>query len=46
MNEPGIPLVGATIPSLNLADQTGTQRDFGSITGPEGLVLIFYRGHW
>ena len=34
---------GAAIPSFHLPDQNGVERDFASIKGPKGAVLVFYR---
>ncbi len=38
----GLP-AGAVAPELKLKDQTGGARDFPSLTGPHGLVLVFFR---
>lgn len=38
----GLP-VGAVAPEFKLKDQTGGERDFASLTGPHGLVLVFFR---
>jgi hypothetical protein len=35
--------VGARVPEIRLADQTGKVRTFDSIKGPKGAVLVFYR---
>jgi len=40
--DPG-PGVGATIPPFVAPDQDGRPRSFADLTGPEGLVLLFYR---
>jgi len=37
------PEVGAKIPDFSLPDQTGQTRDFASLKGPKGLVLVFFR---
>jgi hypothetical protein len=38
----GLP-VGAVAPEFKLKDQSGRERDFASLTGPHGLVLVFFR---
>ena len=40
--EPG-PRIGETLPAFALQDQDGEPRDFASLKGPNGLVLVFYR---
>ena len=40
--EPG-PRIGETLPAFALPDQDGRPRDFASLKGPNGLVLVFYR---
>ncbi len=35
--------VGATAPEIKLKDQSGRMRDVRSLTGPKGLVLVFFR---
>jgi hypothetical protein len=35
--------VGAAAPEFKLKDQSGRERDFASLTGPQGLVLVFFR---
>jgi peroxiredoxin len=35
--------VGETIPDLRATDQFGKARDFDSLKGPKGLVILFYR---
>jgi len=35
--------VGEKIPEFELADQTGESRDFDSLKGPKGLLLVFHR---
>ena len=37
------PAVGQPIPRFEVPDQDGRQRDFASVTGPDGLVLVFFR---
>ena len=37
------PAVGQPIPRFEVPDQEGRQRDFASATGPNGLVLVFFR---
>ena len=37
------PMVGDPLPPLSLVDQDGRARDFASLTGPQGLVLVFFR---
>jgi hypothetical protein len=37
------PGVGQPIPRFEVPDQEGRQRDFASVTGPNGLVLVFFR---
>ena len=37
------PRVGERLPAFSLADQDGRTRDFASLTGPKGLVLVFFR---
>lgn len=34
---------GARIPDFRLPDQNGTERDFASLKGPKGAVLVFHR---
>ena len=34
---------GASLPEFRLPDQNGVERDFASIRGPKGAVLVFYR---
>lgn len=43
---PGIaagPEVGESIPAFEAIDQSGTARDFASLTGEQGLLLLFFR---
>jgi methionine sulfoxide reductase heme-binding subunit len=35
--------VGERIPSFKLGDQAGNLRDFNSVKGPKGVVLLFFR---
>ncbi len=37
------PQVGDIVPSFSLPDQTGATRDLASLTGPNGLMLVFSR---
>ena len=37
------PEVGDKIPSFSLPDQNGRIQDFGSLAGPNGLLILFYR---
>ena len=37
------PRVGAALPAFELRDQDGHLRDFSSLAGPQGLVLVFFR---
>ena len=37
------PAVGQPIPRFEAPDQDGRRRDFASVTGPNGLVLVFFR---
>jgi hypothetical protein len=34
---------GADAPEFRLKDQNGRERDRGSLTAPNGLVLVFFR---
>ena len=38
----GLPM-GASAPEIRLKDQNGRERDRASLTGPNGLVLVFFR---
>lgn len=40
---PAAPVVGQTLPPFELPDQDGRVRSFASLTGPEGLLLVFFR---
>ncbi len=37
------PAVGASVPAFQLPDQNGQTRDLRSLTGPKGLMLVFFR---
>ena len=37
------PQVGQALPAFSLEDQHGASRDLASLTGPKGLVLVFFR---
>ena len=37
------PKVGEVLPVFSLEDQHGKARDLVSLTGPKGLVLVFFR---
>ncbi|MBI1357263.1 MAG: hypothetical protein GC160_23225 [Acidobacteria bacterium] len=37
------PAVGERIPSISAVDQDGRERDFDSLKGPNGLLLLFHR---
>jgi peroxiredoxin len=37
------PKVGEVLPRFSLEDQHGVSRDLASLTGPKGLVLVFFR---
>lgn len=36
----------ATAPEFSLPDSTGAVRQRTDLTGPNGLILVTYRGHW
>lgn len=40
---PSGPAAGSRIPAFELEDQTGAKRDFASLRGPKGLMLVFMR---
>lgn len=40
------PHVGQRAPLFSLPDQDGKQRSLADLLSPNGVVLIFYRGHW
>ena len=37
------PEVGEKIPDFEAVDQHGVSRDFASLAGPNGLLLLFHR---
>jgi len=37
------PRVGDPLPTFSLVDQDGRARDFASLVGPKGLVLVVFR---
>ncbi len=37
------PSVGQPLPAIAAPDQDGRMRDFVSLAGPKGLVLVFFR---
>jgi hypothetical protein len=37
------PNPGSTIPAFSAVDQTGRTRQLGDLTGPKGLMLVFFR---
>lgn len=37
------PRVGEALPAFEARDQTGRLRNFASLKGPNGLVLLFFR---
>jgi len=37
------PAVGERVPPFHALDQHGRDRDFSSLRGPDGLVLVFFR---
>lgn len=36
----------AAAPDFTLPDSAGAPRGLAGLTGPKGLVLVVYRGHW
>jgi len=40
---PSGPAVGEALPAFAAVDQDGVERDFRSLTGREGLLLLFHR---
>ena len=42
-NEPGGLKPGAVAPSFSLKDQAGKKQDLASLSGPNGLLLLFFR---
>lgn len=37
------PQIGERVPDFTLIDQHGQPRSLASLTGPKGLMLVFYR---
>ena len=37
------PQVGSRVPDFTLLDQQGQSRTLASLSGPKGLLLVFYR---
>ena len=37
------PAQGEAVPKFEAADQDDSKRDFGSLTGDQGLLLVFFR---
>ena len=37
------PQLGARVPDFTLLDQKGQSRTLASLTGPKGLMLVFFR---
>ena len=37
------PAVGARVPAFHLTDQNGQPRDLSGLSGPKGLMLVFFR---
>ena len=37
------PEIGASIPAIQASDQWGKTREFKDLSGPEGLLLLFFR---
>ena len=37
------PAIGQPLPRFEAPDQDGHRRDFESLRGPKGLVLVFFR---
>ncbi len=37
------PAVGQTLPAFEVKDSRGVARNFESLKGPNGLVLVFFR---
>lgn len=35
--------VGDKIPAFTIKDHTGKTRNFNSLAGPKGLIMVFYR---
>ena len=38
--------VGEAAPALRVLDQEERERTLTELSGPRGLVLLFYRGYW
>lgn len=36
----------AVAPAFKLPDSAGRERGLADLSGPKGLVLVIYRGHW
>ncbi|HEY8380415.1 MAG TPA: hypothetical protein VIK91_28220 [Nannocystis sp.] len=36
----------AVAPEFSLPDSAGELHDLAELTGPRGLILVIYRGHW
>jgi peroxiredoxin len=41
-----VPAIGDPAPDVTLPDSTGVVRRLDDLLGAQGLLLIFYRGHW
>jgi hypothetical protein len=37
------PAVGAQVPAFELPDQNGQSRNLRNLSGPKGLMLVFFR---
>lgn len=37
------PEVGESVPAFEAVDQSGAARDFSSLAGEQGLLLLFFR---
>lgn len=40
---PSGPAVGAAIPTLEVSDLNGVKQTLASLSGPKGLMLVFFR---
>ena len=40
---PSGPAIGEALPGFSAIDQNGVERDFKSLTGLDGLLLLFHR---
>lgn len=40
---PSGPLIGTTAPDFQAADQDGAMQTLKSLSGPKGLMLVFFR---